>query len=193
VVVDEQWIPAEWTFRIDLPGPDDHGRINVATGNGYWPTAASVSSTQLGTARLALDAATALLARKISRWDERPLIENTALQLDLFAAEAAWTAARDGVVAALGALWDEAEDLRRVTLETRLRLLAANVHASETATGVVDTVAASVGSSVAPAGSPFAACLRDAHTLGSHIVVGPGMQEHAAKIRFGLIEETLLV
>jgi len=62
-----------------------------------------------------------------------------------------------------------------------------------TATGVVDTVAASVGSSVAPAGSPFAACLRDAHTLGSHIVVGPGMQEHAAKIRFGLIEETLLV
>ena len=88
---------------------------------------------------------------------------------------------------------EEAEDLRRATLDTRLRVLAANVHASETATQVVDTVAALVGSSIAPAGSDFAACLRDAHTLGSHIVVGPGMQEHAAKIRYGLIEETLMV
>ena len=173
VVVEEQWIPEEWTFRIDLPATDDHGRINVATGNGYWPTAASVSSTQLGTARLALDAAIGLLGRKVSRWDDRPLLENAALQLGLFAAEAAWTSARDGVVAVLDALWDEAEDLRRATLDTRLRLLAANAHASETATQVVDTVAALVGSSIAPAGSDFAACLRDAHTLGSHIVVGP--------------------
>jgi hypothetical protein len=39
----------------------------------------------------------------------------------------------------------------------------------------------------------FAACLRDAHTLGSHIVVGPGMQEHAARIRYGLIDETSTV
>jgi len=193
VVVDEQWIPPEWTFRIDLPAPNDHGRINVATGNGYWLTAASVSSTQLGTARLALDAATELLARKVSRWDEQVLIEHPAVQLGLFSAEAAWTAARDGVVAALDALWDEAEDMRRVTLATRLRLLAANVHASETATDVVDKVAGLVGSSIAPANSAFAACLRDAHTLGSHIVVGPGMQEHAAKIRFGLIDETLAV
>jgi alkylation response protein AidB-like acyl-CoA dehydrogenase len=193
VVVDEQWIPAEWTFRIDLPAPEDHGRINVATGNGYWPTATSVSSTQLGTARLALDAAIALLGRKVSRWNDRPLIENSAHQLDLFAAEAAWTSARDGVASALDALWDKGEHLRRVTLESRLRLLAANGHAAGVATQVVDTVVSTVGSSVAPAGSAFAACLRDAHTLGSHIVVGPGMLEHAAKIRFGLIEETLMV
>lgn len=194
VVVEEQWIPAEWTFRIDLPAPNDHGRINVACGNGYWTTAASVSSTQLGTARLALDAAIELLGRKGSKWDEgQMLLEHPAIQLRLFSAEAEWTAARDAVVSALDALWEEAEDMRRVTLETRLRLLAANVHASETATDVVDTVAGLVGTSIAPAGSTFAACLRDAHTLGSHIVVGPGMQEHAAKIRFGLIDETLVV
>ena len=194
VVVEEQWIPAEWTFRIDLPAPEDHGRINVATGNGYWTTAASVSSTQLGTARLALDAAIELLARKGSRWDEgQMLIEHPSFQLALFSAEAAWTAARDGVVAALDALWDEAEDMRRVTIETRLRLLGANAHASATATGIVDTVAGLVGTSIAPVGSVLAACLRDAHTLGSHIVVGPGMQEHAAKIRLGLIEESLAV
>lgn len=193
VVVDEQWIPEDWTFRIDLPATEDHGRINVATGNGYWPTASSVASTQLGIARLALDAAIDLLGRKVSRWDGRPLLENAASQLALFAAEAAWTSARDGVTAALGALWEEAGDMRRVTLATRLRLLAANVHASETAIRVVDTVAAEVGSSIAPSNSVFAACLRDAHTLGSHIVVGPGFQEHAAKIRFGLAEETLMV
>ena len=121
------------------------------------------------------------------------LIENSALQLALFSTEAAWTAARDGVVAALDALWEEAQDMRRVTLATRLRLLAANAHASETATAVVDKVAGLVGSSIAPAGSAFGACLRDAHTLGSHIVVGQGMQEHAAKIRFGLIDETRAV
>ncbi len=193
VVVEEQWIPADWTFRIDQTAPDDHGRINVATGNGYWTTAASVSSTQLGTARLALDAAIELLSRKVSKWDDQMLIENSALQLALFSTEAAWTAARDGVVAALDALWEEAEDMRRVTLATRLRLLAANAHASETATAVVDKVAGLVGSSIAPAGSAFGACLRDAHTLGSHIVVGQGMQEHAAKIRFGLIDETRAV
>jgi alkylation response protein AidB-like acyl-CoA dehydrogenase len=194
VVVEEQWIPAEWTFRIDLPAAIDHGGINVATGNGYWTTASSVSSTQLGTARLALDSAIELLSHKVSKWDDgQMLIEHPALQLELFSAEAAWTAARDGVVAALDALWDEAEDMRRVTLATRLRLLAANAHASEAATSVVDKVAGMVGTSIAPAGSAFAACLRDAHTLGSHIVVGQGMQEHAAKIRFGLIDETLVV
>ena len=83
--------------------------------------------------------------------------------------------------------------MRRVTLTTRLRLVAANVHASETATRIVDAVAAEVGSSIAPSASVFAACLRDAHTLGSHIVVGPGFKEHAARIRFGLSEETLVV
>ena len=53
------------------------------------------------------------------------------------------------------------------------------------------TVCDIVGSSIAPAGAIFAACLRDdARTLGSHGAVGGHKLELAARMRFGLLEDS---
>jgi alkylation response protein AidB-like acyl-CoA dehydrogenase len=191
IVIEDQHVPAEWTFRIDLPALNDHGRINVATGNGYWPIETAVAATQLGTARLALDAATELLARKRSRFNGRPLIESAHMQIALLRAEGAWSAAYDSVEVSLGQFWEEAEQLP-LAHATRLRLFRANAHAAHTATAIVDTVGELVGTSIAPADSPFAACLRDAHVLGTHIGIGLGIIEHAARVQYGLDEHLLV-
>jgi alkylation response protein AidB-like acyl-CoA dehydrogenase len=191
IIVEDQPVPADWTFRIDLPAPHDHGRISVATGNGYWPVMTAVAATQLGTARLALDAATELLARKRSRFNAQPLIESAHTQIALLRAEGAWSAARDSIETSLQQLWAEAEHLPLPNV-TRLRLFRANAHAAQTATAIVDTVAELVGTSVAPANSPFGACLRDAHVLGTHIGIALGMIEHAARVQYGLDEQLLV-
>jgi len=88
-------------------------------------------------------------------------------------------------------MWQDAEQSRRLPIDTRIALLTANVHASTTAIEVIGTVCDIVGSSIAPAGAIFAACLRDdARTLGSHGAVGGHKLELAARIRFGLLEDS---
>ena len=74
-----------------------------------------------------------------------------------------------------------------------IALLTANVHASTTAIEVIGTVCDIVGSSIAPAGAIFAACLRDARTLGSHGGVGGHKLELAARMRFGLLEDSFAI
>ena len=81
-------------------------------------------------------------------------------------------------------MWQDAEQSRRLPIDTRIALLTANVHASTTAIEVIG-MPDIVGSSIAPAGAIFAACLRDdARTLGSHGAVGGHKLELAAG--FGL-------
>ena len=88
-------------------------------------------------------------------------------------------------------MWQDAEQSRRLPIDTRIALLTANVHASTTAIEVIGTVCDIVGSSIAPAGAIFAACLRDdARTIGSHGAVGGHKLELAARMRFGLLEDS---
>jgi hypothetical protein len=90
-------------------------------------------------------------------------------------------------------MWREAEQSRRLPIETRLALFTANAHASATATKIVESVCDMVGTSVAPARGIFGACLKDARTIGSHAAVsGPGL-EMAAQLRFGLVEDAFWV
>ena len=69
-------------------------------------------------------------------------------------------------------------------------LLTANIHASRTAIELVETICDVIGTSIAPASGIFGACLRDARTLGSHVAVGGHKLELAARLRFGLIENS---
>ena len=193
VVIEPQHIPAAWTFRNSRLGPRDYGPMSVAAGNSAWPIATSVAAVVLGTSRKALDAATNLVGTKIDRATKSPLMGNAHVQRQLMRAESAWSAANAGVEQALIRMWADAGQSRRLPIATRIALLTANVHASATAIGIIESVCDIVGTSVAPAGGIFGACLRDARTLGSHTAVSGGKLELAAQMRFGLLEDSFLV
>ena len=189
VVVEQQHIPDAWTFNIRRPGAKDYGPMSVMVGNGYWPVATAVAAIQLGISRRALDAAAELVKVKPGVMRTRPLIENAHVQRQLMQVEGTWIASHAGVEQALTRMWREAEQSRRLPIETRLALFTANAHASATATKIVESVCDMVGTSVAPARGIFGACLKDARTIGSHAAVsGPGL-EMAAQLRFGLVED----
>lgn len=115
------------------------------------------------------------------------------MQRQLMRAEGAWSAANAGVEQAMIRMWEDAGQSRRLPIATRIALLTANVHAVTTAIEIIGSVCDTVGTSIAPAGGIFGACLRDARTLGSHIAVGGSKLELAAQMRFGLLENSFLV
>ena len=193
VVIEPQHIPTAWTFRISRQGPRDYGPMSVAAGNSAWPIATSVAAVVLGTSRKALDAATNLVRTKNDRATKAPLVGNAHVQRQLMRAESAWSAANAGVEQALIRMWANAGQSRRLPIATRIALLTANVHASGTGIGIIESVCDIVGTSIAPAGGIFGKCLRDARTLGSHTAVSGGKLELAAQMRFGLLEDSFLV
>jgi indole-3-acetate monooxygenase len=130
VVVEAQHIPAAWTFRHTRLGPRDYGPMSVAAGNSAWPIATSVAAVQLGTSRRALDAVADLVRAKAGKAGSALLIDNAHVQRLLMRAEAAWSAANAGVEQALIRMWQDAEQNRRLPIDTRIALLTANVHAS---------------------------------------------------------------
>jgi indole-3-acetate monooxygenase len=193
VVVEPQHIPAAWTFRHRRLGPQDYGPMSVAVGNSAWRIATSVAAVLLGTSRRALDAATDLVRVKRDRATNSLLDGNAHVQRQLMRAEGTWSAANAGVEQALIRMWEDAGQSRRLPIPTRIALLTANVHASAIAIEIIESVCDTVGTSIAPAGAIFGACLRDARTLGSHTAVAGGKLELAAQMRFGLLEDSFLV
>jgi len=188
ISLERQHVPAEWTFIIERPGPVDRGPMSIAAGNGYWPISTSVAAMQLGIARRALDAACELVLKKKPYGQPNELLCNNAhVQRQLMAAEAAWAAAKASVDLILGRMWGAAERHRTLSPDLLEALTPANIHASSTSTGIVETVCDVVSTSVAPARSIFGACLRDARTIGSHFAVNPLKLELMAKMRFGLV------
>jgi alkylation response protein AidB-like acyl-CoA dehydrogenase len=193
VVVERQHIPAAWTFEHAQWGPRDYGPMSVAAGNSNWPIVTAVSAVLLGTSRKALDAAADLVRVKRTRTGGSLLMENAHVQRQLMRAEGAWGAAHAGVEQALNRMWRDAEQSRRLPIDTRVALLTANVHASTTANEIIGSVCDIIGTSIAPSGAIFGACLRDARTLGSHRAVSGVKLEMAAQMRFGLLENSFVV
>jgi len=193
VVIDQQHIPSAWTFRHSQPGPHDYGPMSVACGNSAWPIATSVAAVVLGISRRAIDAAAHLVSVKRERTGNSLLIENAHVQRELMRAEGTWSAAYAGVEQALIRMWEDAAQSRRLPMDTRIGLLTSNVHASTTANEIIGSVCDVIGTSIAPAGGIFGACLRDARTLGSHTATVGKKLELAAQMRFGLLENSYLV
>jgi alkylation response protein AidB-like acyl-CoA dehydrogenase len=192
VEIAEQSVPLTWTVAISSPAPDDRGRHSVLVGNGNWPIACSVAATLLGIARRALDEATSVVGTKMLAPFVRPLSTDSAVLRSITKLEGRWAAAVALVEAELQAMWDEA-DARSLSVDTRVRLATACVHARDAALDVVDGACELAGSAAVPARSPLSRCMRDAHTLRGHISTGPTVLETAAQARLGLSEPGPLV
>lgn len=186
VTIDRQRIPARWTYDTFSPQSDPAGPHAVLIGNGNWPIATSVSATQLGIARRALDEIALLLPTKSPPPDLRPLSTSGAVQRTLMENEGLWSAANAGVESQLRRMWSAAQTSKALSTTVRVDLLTANVTANRLAVAIVDACYDLAGTSASPAQHPLARCLRDVHLLRGHISANPAALEAAGRAHLGL-------
>jgi indole-3-acetate monooxygenase len=185
VVVDEQSVPTTWSFASDRPARHRSDAARCLVSNGNWPIGVSVASTQLGIARRALDEVAALLPHKAPAPLLEPLSTSSSVQRALMEAEGLWHATNAGVEAALGRLWEAAEDRQELDTRLRVEIATANATANRLAVQMVDRACELVGTSMTPVDHPLSRAIRDAVTLRGHISTNGAVMERAARVRFG--------
>ena len=193
IVIPEQEVATAWTIDLSSRTTKDLGPHGCLVGNGNWPIAGSVASTQLGNARRALDECRRLIRTKAPAPDFRPLAENSAVQRRLIELEGNWMAASASVERELDSMWEEATHPGELSTECRWRLSAANITANRIAVDVVNGACELTGTAVANMKGLLGRCLRDAHTLAGHIATGGTSQERAAQVSCGTLEPDFMV
>lgn len=143
-------------------------------------------SMQLGIAQAALDEFLSLAPEKTPWQARQPLREQPRIQSAAARAQAELESARAYVRSALGDLWDTVASTGRSTPQQRARVLLAEVHASDTAVDVVDTLSHLAGSSALYTPNRFDRCLRDVRAAAAHRVVSPPIYEAAGRVALGL-------
>ncbi len=90
-------------------------------------------------------------------------------------------------------MWDEARREGQLSAAQRVRLLAANVTANETAVEVIDTMCDLTGTASLDRAHPLARSRRDAQVLRSHISVNGQTAEYGGQVALGLLPEQVRV
>jgi alkylation response protein AidB-like acyl-CoA dehydrogenase len=193
IAIADQRIPWRWTVAWHEPTANDRGPHRVLVGNGNWPIATSVAAVQLGTARAALDEVRRLVVDKAPAPAFTPLVRNAAVQRCLVELEGAWLGAFAAVEREVETMWEEAEADGRLSTEQRVRLATVNAAANRTAAEVVDRACELAGTEVAKRTARLSRCLRDVHTLRGHVATNGAVQERAAQMDFGLLDDDMLV
>jgi alkylation response protein AidB-like acyl-CoA dehydrogenase len=98
-----------------------------------------------------------------------------------------------GVESQLALLWEDAERDGTVPAAQRVRLLAANVTASEQSVAVIDRMCELTGTAALDRTHPLSRMRRDALALRSHIAVNGMTVEYAGQMALGLLDEQVRV
>ena len=193
LTIEQQRVPAAWTYRTGIASPHRTDPHAWTVGNGNWVIGTSVAATQLGIARRALDEVTALLPTKAPAPEFVPLAENAAARRALMAAEGRWAAAVHLAEVTLADLWEHAVAGRPLDAATRVSVAVANATANRMGVEVVRAAGDLAGTSLVPADHPLGRCLRDASALQGHISANAAIFDRAGAIHLGLAEPDALV
>jgi alkylation response protein AidB-like acyl-CoA dehydrogenase len=149
-------------------------------GRGTWPISVSVSAVQIGIARRALDEFANVARNKaqlaVQAGTDAPLSANPAIQRAYARAEATMISAREGVLAALEALWAEALQ-GPIRPETARRCQLAAASAAWLCADVIRTAYTLAGTTAQRDGHALQRCFRDGNVLTAHISVNEGTLE----------------
>ena len=181
--VNDVFVPDEYTFTF----ADEA----VQTGPLYAFPIFSVltcglTSVALGIARGAIDALTELAATKIPVGSRSPLRERTLVQYQLAQAEARLRGGRAFLLQTLNEAWQELRQGRPVSLEQRVFLRLAAVHASDSAAQAVDLIYSAGGSSSLYTKNPIERAFRDVHAATQHVMVQSSQYEAVGRSLLGL-------
>ena len=145
--------PAEWRER----GPLYFFTIYQLFGSTF-PAIA------LGIARSMLDAFVELARTKVAGSGTSPLRDNAVVQSQVGIAQCQLAAARTFFLAAWEEIW-QAVQAGTVSLDQRVRLRMASIHASQQARQVVETAYLAAGATAVFASNPFERRFRDMHAV----------------------------
>jgi alkylation response protein AidB-like acyl-CoA dehydrogenase len=151
---------------------------------------AGVAAVGLGVARRAALELAALAVEKTPSLGRRRLAERSLTQARLAEAEARLGAARAGLLAAIDAGWERAREGGAIPAAERARLRAAATFAARSAARMATTLYDLGGGSSIYRSSALQRCLRDAHVVTQHAMVGEGTYELAGRVLLGLDTDT---
>jgi len=147
---------------MDLAERREHGPLYSF--NIYQLFGSTFPAIALGIARAMLDAFVELARGKIAGSGSVPLRENAVVQSQVGVAECQLAAARSFFLASWDDIWQAAQ-AGSVSIDQRVRLRMASIHASQEARRVADTAYLAAGATAVFAANPFERRFRDMHAV----------------------------
>jgi alkylation response protein AidB-like acyl-CoA dehydrogenase len=144
------------------------------------------AATHLGLARRALDEARAELRGKADRYTKRPLLEDSATQRNLEAAEGLWFACRAGLREALATVWNSALRAEAPTADMCINARVAAVTATQRGAEVVRIAYDAAGASAVRRAGVLQRLLREASCLTHHVSANQASYELTGRVRCGI-------
>lgn len=189
--VADEIVPAERTVQPGVTRPVVDSAL--ARFPNFGLLAAGVSAVGLGVARHALDEVTALAGDKRPQYSSRTLARSGFTQVEVARAEARLRAARALLLAEVSDVWARCERGDPVSLEARVAIRLAAVHAATVAAEVADVAYTLAGGTSVYEASPLGRCARDAHVVTQHIQTAPKLNETLGKLLLGVDVDTSML
>ena len=152
-----------------------------------------VAAVGLGIARRAIGELAALARAKTPSFGRKSLAERPQTQSRVAETVAELAAARAGVLAAVDGAWRAATLGRALPLPERAALRASSTYAVRAAARVTAAMYDLGGGSAIYRSSALQRCLRDAHVVKQHAMVGEGIFEVAGRVLLGVDGDTSLL
>jgi alkylation response protein AidB-like acyl-CoA dehydrogenase len=160
-------IPIEHTAAPMLDDPANSGPLSRL---GFFPLlTVLMSGFPLGVARRALDELALLAPTKRRGTSPVPIANDSKVQYDIGAADAALQAARAFLLDALDDAWRTVTSGMTPSSDQAMRIMLAGQQTMDVAVTAVDRAFAVAGASAVYAGHPLQRCFRDIHTANQHI------------------------
>jgi indole-3-acetate monooxygenase len=188
--VDGVFAPADHTIQPGVTQPVVDGAL--ARFPNFGLLAAGVSAVGLGIARRALDEVIELAQGKKPQYSSRTLAHGGFTQVEVARADARLRAARAFLHSELASAWETAASGAAVSLEARIGIRSAAVHAATVSAEVTDVAFTLAGGTAVYDTSLLGRSLRDAHVVTQHIQTAPKLNETIGKLLLGLDVDTTM-
>jgi alkylation response protein AidB-like acyl-CoA dehydrogenase len=182
--VSDVFVPLDYTFE---PG---RTRPVVDTPLAAFPNfallASGIAAVALGIGRRAIDELAAMASGKHPQFSSRSLAEHPYTQIEIAKVDAGLRAGRSFLIESLAAAWQEASAGGSISVDRRVDIRLAGVHAVEAAVAATDTSYTLAGGSSLYSSHPLQRCLRDVHATTQHIMVAPKLYATLGRATLGL-------
>jgi alkylation response protein AidB-like acyl-CoA dehydrogenase len=188
IEVRDLFVPEGRDVSLLADRPRERGRLYALPVFGL--LAVGVAAVGLGIAGRAIAELSELARAKTPALGRRRLAERTLTQARVAEAEAELGAARAGLAAAIDGAWRSASDGGSIPLPERARLRLAATFAVRAGARIASSMYDLGGGSSIYRASALQRCLRDAHVVTQHAMVGEGTYELAGRVLLGLDGDT---
>ncbi|WP_040495170.1 acyl-CoA dehydrogenase family protein [Ilumatobacter nonamiensis] len=185
--VDDAFAPMARTMQPGITSPTVDNAL--ARFPNFTLLAAGVASVGLGIGRRALDELNDIAQGKQPQFSSRTLAHNGFTQVEFARAEAALRSARAFLLDEVESAWATVESGDAVTLDQRIAIRLAAVHAAESGVTAADAAFTLAGGTAVYDTSLLGRCMRDAHVVTQHIQTAPKLNEKIGKLMFGLDDD----